>query len=102
MNLPRRALAEIAGGKPVFRQVIETGGHPASLDRLLTYALWRHYRPETAARVRVIDETPSSPCIPFVTSIATPSSIVRILRDALHRVATDLRYTAARGGLRIS
>jgi hypothetical protein len=35
MNLPRRALAEIAGGKPVFRQVIETGGHPASLDRLL-------------------------------------------------------------------
>ena len=65
MNLPRRALAEIAGGKPVFRQVIETGGHPASLDRLLrgegdvasidcvTYAFWRHYRPETAARVRV-------------------------------------------------
>jgi ABC-type phosphate/phosphonate transport system substrate-binding protein len=114
MNLPRRALAEIAGGKPVFRQVIETGGHPASLDRLLrgegdvasidcvTYAFWRHYRPETAARVRVIGETPSSPSIPFVTSIATPSSIVRILRDALHRVATDPRYTAARGGLMIS
>ena len=114
MNLPRRALAEIAGGKPVFRQVIETGGHPASLDRLLrgegdvasidcvTYAFWRHYRPETAARVRVIGETPSSPSIPFVTSIATPSSIVRILGDALHRVATDPRYTAARGGLMIS
>ena len=114
MNLPRRALAEIARGKPVFRQVIETGGHPASLDRLLrgegdvasidcvTYAFWRHYRPETAARVRVIGETPSSPSIPFVTSIATPSSIVRILRDALHRVATDPRYTAARGGLMIS
>ena len=60
MNLPRRALAEIAGGKPFFRQIIETGGHPASLDRLLrgegdvasidcgTYAFWRHYRPEPA------------------------------------------------------
>ena len=73
----------------------------ASID-CVTYAFWRHYRPETAERVRVIGETPSSPSIPFVTSIATPSSIVRILRDALHRVATDLRYTAARGGLMIS
>ena len=114
MNLPRRALAEIAGGKSVFRQVIETGGHPASLERLLhgegdvasidcvTYAFWRHYRPEAAAQVRVVGETPSSPSIPFVTSIATPSSIVPILRNALHRVATDPRYAASRAGLMIS
>ena len=70
MNLPRRALAEIAIGKPVFREVIETGGHPASLERLLrgegdvasidcvTYAFWRRYRPETAAGVRVLGATP--------------------------------------------
>jgi ABC-type phosphate/phosphonate transport system substrate-binding protein len=114
MNLPRRALAEIAGGKPVFRQVIVTGGHPASLERLLrgdgdvasidcvTYGFWRHYRPEAAARVRVLGETPSSPSIPFITSVVTPSSIVPILRDALHRVATDPRYAGARGGLMIS
>ncbi|HEX6440825.1 MAG TPA: PhnD/SsuA/transferrin family substrate-binding protein, partial [Stellaceae bacterium] len=66
MNLPRRRLAEIAGGRPVFAEVIETGGHPASLDRLLrgegdvasidcvTFAFWRHYRPEAAARLRII------------------------------------------------
>ncbi|MBO0735791.1 MAG: PhnD/SsuA/transferrin family substrate-binding protein [Alphaproteobacteria bacterium] len=65
MNLPRRTLAEIAGGKPFFREVIETGGHPASLERLLRdegdaasidnviYAFWRKYRPEAAARVRM-------------------------------------------------
>jgi hypothetical protein len=29
MNLPRRALAEIAGGRPLFAKVIETGSHPA-------------------------------------------------------------------------
>jgi hypothetical protein len=52
--------------------------------------------------VRVVGETPSSPSIPFVTSIATPSSIVPILRNALHRVATDPRYAAARAGLMIS
>ncbi|MGA8758151.1 MAG: PhnD/SsuA/transferrin family substrate-binding protein [Stellaceae bacterium] len=114
MNLPRRAVAEIAGGKPFFGAVIETGGHPASLNRLLggdgdvasidcvTYAFWRHYRPEAVARLRVVGETPPSPSIPFVTSIATPREIVEILRDALRCVTTDLRYTAARAGLTIS
>ena len=113
MNLPRRALADLAGAKPIFRQVIETGGHPVSLDRLLrgdgdvasidcvTYAFWRHYRPEAAARVRAIGETPSSPSIPFVTSIATPSPIVRMLRAALRSVATEPRYAAVRSGLMI-
>jgi ABC-type phosphate/phosphonate transport system substrate-binding protein len=113
MNLPRRALAEIAGGKPFFRRVIETGGHLASLNRLLrgdgdvasvdcvTYAFWRHYRPQAAAGVRVIGETPPSPSIPFVTSIATPSPTVPILRAALCRVATEPRYATARSGLKI-
>ena len=76
MNLPRRALAEIAGGQPFFREIVVTGSHPASLDRLLrgegdaasidcvTYAFWRHYRPEAAARVRIVGETPVSPFDP--------------------------------------
>ncbi|HVH79139.1 MAG TPA: PhnD/SsuA/transferrin family substrate-binding protein, partial [Stellaceae bacterium] len=114
MNLPRRALAEIAGGKPFFREVIETGGHPASLDRLLrgegdvasidcvTYAFWRHYRPEAAAQVRILAETPVSPSIPFVTSVATPPKIVEILRTALHAVAMEPRYASARAGLMIT
>jgi ABC-type phosphate/phosphonate transport system substrate-binding protein len=114
MNLPRRALAEIAGGKPFFRQVIETGGHPASLDRLLrgegdvasidcvTYAFWRKYRPEAAARVRILAETPPSPAIPFVTSIATPPAIVDALRAALGALGSAPRYAAVRAGLMIS
>lgn len=114
MNLPRRALAEIADGRPFFRQVIETGGHPASLDRLLrgegdvasidnvTYAFWSRYRPEAAAQVRIIAETPPSPAIPFVTSIATPDATVDILRTALRAVCTEPRYAAARAGLMIT
>jgi len=114
MNLPRRALAEIAGGKPFFREVIETGGHPASLASLLrgegdvasidcvTYAFWRHYRPEAAARVRIIAETPISPAIPFVTSVATPPATVGTLRAALHRLGREPRYAAVRAGLKIA
>ncbi len=114
MNLPRRALAEIAGGQAFFGGVVETGGHPASLARMLagegdvasidcvTYAFWRRYRPEAAMRVRIIGQTPRSPAIPFVTSVATPPPIVEILRDALRRVATEPRYAAVRAGLMIS
>lgn len=114
MNLPRRALAEIAGGRPFFHRVIETGGHPASLDRLLrgegdvasidcvTYAFWRHYRPQSAAQVRIVAETPVSPAIPFVTSVATPAPIETILRNALRAVATKPRYAAACTGLMIT
>jgi hypothetical protein len=61
MNLPRRALADIADGRPFFAKVIETGSHPDNLDRIarneadatavdnVTYAFWRHYRPEAGA-----------------------------------------------------
>ena len=113
MNLPRRALAEIAGSGPFFSRIIETGGHPASLDRLLrgegdvasidcvTYAFWKHYRPEAAARVRVIAETPPSPAIPFVTSIATPPATVAVLRAALQTLAREPRYASVRAGLLI-
>jgi ABC-type phosphate/phosphonate transport system substrate-binding protein len=111
MNLPRRSLAEMAGGGRLFSAVIETGGHPASLDRLLrgdgdvasidcvTYAFWRHYRPDAAARVRIIGETPRSPAIPFVTSIATPPAVVQILRTALRVLMHDARYENVRRGL---
>ena len=114
MNLPRRALAEIAGGKPFFRQVIETGGHPASLDRLIrgegdvasidcvTYYFWAHYRPEAAAQVRILAETPISPAIPFVTSVATPPAVIDTLRAALRTLGNEPRYAAARAGLKIA
>jgi ABC-type phosphate/phosphonate transport system substrate-binding protein len=114
MNLPRRALAGIAGGQPFFRQVIETGGHPASLERLLrgegdvasidcvTYAFWKHYRPEAAAQVRILAETPISPAIPFVTSIATPPPTIALLRTALRVLGSEPRYEAVRAGLKIA
>ena len=114
MNLPRRALAGLAGGRPFFREAIETGGHPASLDRLLsgegdvasidcvTYAFWRRYRPAAAERVRVIGETPPSPAIPFVTSVSTPPATVEILRTALRRLAREPRYAPVRSGLSIA
>ena len=68
MNLPRRALAEIAGGRGFFARVTETGSQPGNLDRIargeadatavdcVTYAFWRRYRP-AAARTRILAHT---------------------------------------------
>jgi ABC-type phosphate/phosphonate transport system substrate-binding protein len=114
MNLPRRALADIANGGPFFSKVIETGSHPGNLDRIargeadvtsvdnVTYAFWSHYRPEAARQVRVLTPTPTSPAIPFVTSVSTTSETVQILRSALRTLVHDVRYEAVRVGLLIT
>ena len=111
MNLPRRALADIADGRPFFSEVIETGSHPGNLDRIargeanatavdnVTYAFWSRYRPDAAKQVRVLAPTPPSPAIPFVTSVATPPATTRILHSALRRLVHDERYEAVRAGL---
>src|SRR5262249_55730485 len=111
MNLPRRAIADIAGGRPFFAKVIETGSHPGNLDRIaggegdatvvdnVTFAFWAKYRPEAASRVRVLAHTPPSPAIPFVTSVATSPAIVEILRTALRTLAREPRYRDVMAGL---
>ena len=114
MNLPRRALAEFARGRPLFSRVIETGSQPGNLDRIsqgeadvtsvdcVTYVFWCRYRPEAAQHVRVLARTPPSPAIPFVTSAATPPAAVVLLRDALARLGREPHCAAARARLSIS
>ena len=111
MNLPRRALADIAGGRPFSAKVIETGSHPGNLDRIargeadatavdnVTYAFWCRYRPEATRQVRILTPTPPSPAIPFVTSVVTPPATVQTLRRALRILMHDAAYEAVRGGL---
>ncbi len=113
MNLPRRALADIAGGQAFFGRVIETGSQPGNLDRIargegdvtavdcVTYAFWAKYRPDEASRTAVLARTPQSPAIPFVTSAATPPETVDILRTALRRLARDKQFASVREGLLI-
>jgi len=111
MNLPRRRLAELAGGRPFFARVIETGSQPGNLDRIakneadatavdcVTYAFWSRHRPDAARATRVLAETPPSPAIPFVTSAATHPETVAALRTALHKLAREPRFAAVRDGL---
>jgi ABC-type phosphate/phosphonate transport system substrate-binding protein len=113
MNLPRLLFARLAGGKPFFRSVVETGGHPASIARVaggeldcasidcMTYAFFKDHRPGVVASLRVLAETPESPAIPFVTSIATPAEEAARLQAALFRLAADPARRPVLDGLRL-
>jgi ABC-type phosphate/phosphonate transport system substrate-binding protein len=113
MNLPRLLFARLAGGKPFFKSVVETGAHPVSMGRLaarevdcasidcMTYAFFKDHRPEVVASLRVLGETPESPAIPFVTSIATPEDEARRLQAALFRLAADPARRPVLDGLRL-
>ncbi len=113
MNLPRLLFARLAGGKPFFRSVVETGSHPNSIARVasgeldaasidcLTYVFLKDHRPEAVASLRVLAETPESPAIPFITSIATPSDDAALLQAALFRLAADPSRRPVLDGLRL-
>lgn len=113
MNLPRRLIADLAQGRPFFGQVIETGGHGASLRLLqaggadcasidcMTIAFAQDCQPELVAGLRILAQTPPSPAIPFVTSHTTDAPTLAALKTGLFRMSDDPAYRGVLDGLRI-
>jgi ABC-type phosphate/phosphonate transport system substrate-binding protein len=111
MNLPRRSLADIAGGAPLFGSIAETHAQPGNIERIargeadatcvdcVTYAFFCRHRPQLGALTRVLAATPPSPSIPFVTSVATPPDLVAVLQAALFAVARAPAWSDVRAGL---
>jgi ABC-type phosphate/phosphonate transport system substrate-binding protein len=114
MNLPRLALARIAGGKPFFSYVVITGGHVTSLERLdegridicsidnVTWGYFRKFRPIAAKRYRILGETPPSPTLPFVTSVTTSESDAGAIAEALHEIMGDPQTADMQGMLQLA
>jgi ABC-type phosphate/phosphonate transport system substrate-binding protein len=111
MNLPRRAIADIAAGEPFFGSIVETHSQPGNIERVarreadatcvdsVTYAFFCRHRPPLGELTRVLAATPPSPSIPFVTSIETPPSLQDALRNALRNVARSDEWSGVRAGL---
>jgi ABC-type phosphate/phosphonate transport system substrate-binding protein len=114
MNLPRLSLARIAGGKPFFSSVVMTGGHVASLERLgerridvcsidnVTWGFLKKFRPIAAKQYRVLEETVSSPSLPFVTSVDTTEADAIAIAEALHELMEDPESADLRGMLELN
>ena len=112
MNLPRRAIADIAGGAPFFGSIAE--GSPAQSGNLgrvarkeidatcvdnMTLAFFAQSRPETARSLRILAVTPPSPSIPFVTSRSTDTETTEALRRALRRVGSAPEWEEVRAAM---
>jgi ABC-type phosphate/phosphonate transport system substrate-binding protein len=111
MNLPRRAIADIAGGGPFFGTIVETHSQPGNIERVargeadatcvdcVTYAFFTRHRRSLAEATRMLAVTPVSPAIPFVTSRYAPAELQEVLRAALLRVARAAQWADVRAGL---
>jgi ABC-type phosphate/phosphonate transport system substrate-binding protein len=114
MNLPRLSLARIAGGEPLLSSVVMTGGHVASLERLgagsidvcsvdnVTWGFFKKFRAVAAERYRILDETVTSPSLPFVTSASTTASDAAAIAEALHEIMDDPQTAEMRGMLELA
>jgi ABC-type phosphate/phosphonate transport system substrate-binding protein len=111
MNLPRRAIADIAGGAPFFGSIAETHSQPGNIERIargeadatcvdcVTYAFFCRHRPQLGALTRVLAVARSTPSIPFVTSQAIPDDLKAALRTALGNIARAPEWADVRAGL---
>jgi ABC-type phosphate/phosphonate transport system substrate-binding protein len=101
MNLLRAALAPRARVSRFFGSTYLSHSHHRSLVQVaagkadvtavdcVTLAHLSRFEPALIAQVRILDWTPSSPCLPFVTSHLTTDATVQALRTALADVMTD-------------
>ena len=98
MNMFRAALAPVSGGSRFFQSVCFSGSHRKSLEFVaardadvtaidcVTLAHLRRIQPQLTSGVRVIDWTPASPSLPFVTSRQTSEPTLRALRAAMAEI----------------
>jgi ABC-type phosphate/phosphonate transport system substrate-binding protein len=100
-NLLRAATAPFAQGQPFFAQVVETGGHGASIAALaagaadvaaidcVTWGNFARLAPERVGALRILGETPKTPGLPLITRGRASDAEVAMLRAALDRAAGD-------------
>ena len=68
----------------------------------MTWGFFRKFRPVTAERYRILDETVSSPSLPFVTTVNTSESDAMAIAEALHEIMDDPQAADIRGALQLA
>jgi ABC-type phosphate/phosphonate transport system substrate-binding protein len=113
MNLLRGTIAPHAREGRFFSQVIETGGHRASLAAVasnradtaaidsVTFGHIGRFAPDEVSGVRILARTPLGPGLPLITRGTASDSFVAVLRHGLRRFVTDPATADIRGILAI-
>ncbi len=113
-NALRAAIAPLAGDAAFFSRVVESGGHPASIELVaggqadvcavdcVTHALMAAYCPNALAGTRVMKRTERAPGLPYVTRAGVGEDAMHRLRDGLQSAFADSRLANARDALLIT
>lgn len=110
-NALRAAIAPLARGGRFFSRVVESGGHPLSIELVatgqvdvcavdcVTHGLLANCRPEALAGTRVIGVTERAPGLPYVTRAGASRDDISRLRDGLREAFADPRLADTREAL---
>lgn len=113
-NALRHAVAPLAEGGRFFGEVLESGGHGASLAAIaegkadvaaidaVTFALLQRHRPGVLAPLKTIGRSASAPGLPYITRGAASDQEVERLRQALSDTFADPTLSEARQALLIA
>jgi ABC-type phosphate/phosphonate transport system substrate-binding protein len=113
-NLLRAVIAPIARGPRFFGNVIETGGHAASIAAVakgradcaaidcITYGHVARFAPDDLADIVVVAETPSGPGLPLITRASASDDEVALLRETLQAAMVDRTLANARDVLALT
>jgi ABC-type phosphate/phosphonate transport system substrate-binding protein len=111
MNVLRSMVAPLADGGRFFRDVVVTGAHAASIERVrlgladvcavdaVTHALLARHRPHALEGTRVLTWSPPAPALPYVTRADAPCALVALMREALVAAMRDPDLASAREAL---
>ena len=109
----RHAVAPLAGGGAFFSEVLESGGHRASMLAVaeeradvaavdcVTFALHQRHEPDLTDRLRVLAHSADAPALPYVTAVGRDAACVEGLRAGLRRACADPELAAVREALLI-
>ena len=112
-NCLRAAVARLAGGRPFFSELVETGGHAASLAAVaeeradlaavdcVTFALLARHAPRRVAGLRVLARSEPAPALPYVTAARRPPEELERLLGGLRRACADPALAEVREALLI-
>ena len=107
-------LAKTIGTAPLFSEIVETGGHRASVLAVaegiadiaaidcVSWAFARRHDLDHAAALRVLGWTNPAPGLPLITAGGRPDDERRALRDAVLSVCRDRSSEDIRAALAIS
>lgn len=110
-NALRHWLAPLASGRPVFAEVLATGGHRPSMEAVaagqadvaaidcVTFALTARYRPSVTEGLRVLSYTEKAPGLPYVAPLAAGPDLLRRLRAGLSAACAEPALAEVRAAL---